>query len=288
MRKASSERRIGKKKDLPPLKSPSAILGVENPFLAHSTSLSELTALVQSKSATWLETPPPGATGDISAPLPPHKAAQAVRDEKAAAKARKLPTIQEALAAAGVPIEPVASPLELSPFEDRSLSYWLPEEWMKQAVGTDGVFRPLLGKGLHSKTNSWTAILVHSYDSAAGLYEIEWKDAPPGTPRERLIPLDVFIVGDDPVRFASRVAAAHQRRQYAEGLIRFHLYVHNMPTERLPTMDETFPAWRMVERAIPGVLDPPVETSMKAAVDALVAESRRDFLLCENEVIFNR
>merc|ERR1719387_3295314 len=100
MRRASSDRRLGKsKKDLPPLKSPSELLGVENPYLAHSTSLSELTALVQSKSATWLSSPPPGASGDVTAPLPPHKAAQALRNEKAAAKARKLPTIDEALAA---------------------------------------------------------------------------------------------------------------------------------------------------------------------------------------------
>ena len=53
-------------------------------------------------------------------------------------------------------------------------------------------------EGHHPTTGSWTACLVHSYDPVECKYEIEWKDAKKAA-REKLIPLDVFIVGDDTV-----------------------------------------------------------------------------------------
>ena len=40
-------------------------------------------ALVKSNSATWLSPPPPGASGNVTAPLPPHKAARVSRASRA-------------------------------------------------------------------------------------------------------------------------------------------------------------------------------------------------------------
>jgi dynein heavy chain len=285
MRRAQSDKKLQKGgKALPPLKSPSQLLGVENPYLAHSTSLNELASLVGSKSSTWLQTPPPGSSNEAAPPVLPQKAAAAKRAEKQAAANRVPPTLDEALAAAGVPTEPTGM-LELQAFDDKALATRLPTEWMELGYDKEGKFLPLLAKAVYHVTGTWQRCVVHSYSEKANTYEIEWLDLKPGTPRENPPPIEVFIEGDSQVAFAKRVAAAHQRRAWAEGLVRFHLYVGSMPVDRLPTLDETFPAEKLVAKACAGFeLTPALEPE----AEALIAETRKDFLLVENEVIFKR
>lgn len=58
----------------------------------------------------------------------------------------------------------------------------------------------------------------------------------------------LMFYAENPETFADRVAEAFRSRSEVEAMVRFHLYVDNMPTEGLSELDPASLA-RMVERA---------------------------------------
>jgi hypothetical protein len=161
---------------------------------------------------------------------------------------------------------------------------------MELTVDEEGKFLPLLGKGFHQPTQSWQACLVYSFDEADGKFDCQWKDFDSSYPRSKLSPLNVFFVGDSETLFARRLKSAIERRQNAEALIRFHFYVGSMPTDRLPAMDETFPADGIVRKGLSGIKDLPENGlgDLEKTAETLVTEVRGLFFESENEVLFMR
>lgn len=53
----------------------------------------------------------------------------------------------------------------------------------------------------------------------------------------KLTRINILFDAEDPRIFANRMADAHQKRRYADSLIRYNYFVDNMPTQEIPDLD---------------------------------------------------
>ncbi|KAM0726282.1 Dynein axonemal heavy chain 1 [Formica fusca] len=141
-------------------------------------------------------------------------------------------------------------PLEL--FDDEEYDCRTADEWINLGI-IDGVRYPLpatvfVEKILHKerifdrddKTLSnlfgWFPAAITDYDNKRKLWSVFTLDA---LKRKFLLPrIYVRFYGEDPGKFAQRIANAVKQRQITETRIRYHFYLDCMLVDGMPTLDE--------------------------------------------------
>ncbi|XP_018365084.1 PREDICTED: dynein heavy chain 1, axonemal-like [Trachymyrmex cornetzi] len=140
-------------------------------------------------------------------------------------------------------------PLEL--FDDEEYDCRTTEEWINLGI-IDGIRYPLPAtvfveriidkKKIFDRYNilnnlyGWFHAAVTDYNNEQKLWTVLTLD---GLKRKFLLPrIYIRFFGEDPRKFAKRVAAAVKQRQIAETSIRYHFYLDCMLVEGIPTLDE--------------------------------------------------
>ena len=131
--------------------------------------------------------------------------------------------------------KPIAAWLPLEPFDSYDFDVRNPEEWIEMAGGEMIPAMALRRSQVETGVFDWKSVLISSYDCNRHAFTGLWDD-------ETQAPVEISKINlvfgaEDPFQFAKRVAFAHQRRKYAESLIRYYFYIDNMPTEEIPTLN---------------------------------------------------
>ncbi|XP_071558365.1 dynein axonemal heavy chain 1-like [Temnothorax nylanderi] len=142
-------------------------------------------------------------------------------------------------------------PLEL--FDDEEYDCRTAEEWINLGI-INGVRYPLPAtvfieriinkKWLFDRNDNtlnnlfgWFHAAVMDYDNERNVWTVLTLD---GFKRKFLLPrIYILFFGEDPRKFAKRIAAAIKQRQIAETSIRYHFYLDCMLVEDMPTLDES-------------------------------------------------
>lgn len=142
-------------------------------------------------------------------------------------------------------------------YDDATYIFRQPEEW--KAVGF-----PLRAQCLRVHDNgsgSYQSCVVIDYDANHRKFVVRWypltealdggsASSGPAAGRspgvaaagesigDYIEPLHVYFEGEDLELYCQRVARCHQRRRYAESLIKYNFFVDNMPTNKVGTCPE--------------------------------------------------
>ncbi|XP_039313454.1 dynein heavy chain 1, axonemal [Solenopsis invicta] len=145
-----------------------------------------------------------------------------------------------------------ASYLPLELFDDEEYDCRTAEEWINLGI-INGVHYPLPATVFVERIidkkwifdhddNTWNNLYgwfnaaVMGYDNERKVWTVLTLD---GFKRKFYLPrIYIRFFGEDPKRFAKRIAAAIKQRQIAETSIRYHFYLDCMPVEGMLTLDE--------------------------------------------------
>lgn len=129
--------------------------------------------------------------------------------------------------------------LALEHFDDTEFDTHTPQEWLELATDHRGTVRPLAAKALRLRSNgtgTWRPAFVQGFDEEQQRFVVRW-DGDLHKRTELLSRLRVLLMAEDPVRFADRLAAAHEARRHAEARIKYNFVIDSMPTVDAPTMN---------------------------------------------------
>eukprot|EP00762_Andalucia_godoyi_P002130 ANDGO_02526.mRNA.1 Dynein-1-beta heavy chain len=165
--------------------------------------------------------------------------------------------------------------LPLEAFDNTDFDVRNPEEWVE-------VEQParILQWNEDTQTGAWKDCIVFAYDPKQMMYiaRIEGDYVAFRVPR-----INCYFKTEDPARFADRVAFAHHARAQAEAVLRYNLYIDNMPTDDIPPMPE---------RQIASVLRLSFNTQRLVAaqprlnIQELVDESSVEYCRAMNRIVF--
>lgn len=98
--------------------------------------------------------------------------------------------------------------LELEFFDDVSFDDNDNEEWMNRQTDEEGVFHPLMGRGLHVDNEGikkYKQLIIEKYDDKTEKFEGKWKHSNKAFKLHRLY---ICLDSEDPRKYALRVANA--------------------------------------------------------------------------------
>ena len=206
------------------------------------------------------------------------------RQEKLFASLR----IEDLLTQEGVDYSvPAKSWLPLEPFDLEDYNVRNNEEWIDLGKDSGGEYNSVPGVGLfrdpaNPLTGTWKPVIIHAYDTGKKVFSGNWDDqimAPC-----QLSKINLLFRGEDPYRFAKRVAAAQRERQLAEDLIKYNFYIDNMPTDEIPTLDSDQKA-RLLNKA---TCIPLLERKYNPENSPIILEITLDFARTMNKIIFDK
>ncbi|KAL6436551.1 hypothetical protein ACFW04_004787 [Cataglyphis niger] len=180
-------------------------------------------------------------------------------------------------------------PLEL--FDDEEYDCRTAEEWINLGI-IDGIRYPLpaivfVEKILHKerifdrddKTLSnlfgWFNAAVTNYDNKRKLWSVLTLDT---FKRKFLLPrIYIRFYGEDPRKFAQRIANAVKQRQITESRIRYQFYLDCMPVDSMPTLDEKQQEAIIFSATLQGSMK--CESECIPSVDEILLDYRR--VMCD-------
>jgi hypothetical protein len=131
--------------------------------------------------------------------------------------------------------KPIAAWLPIEPFDNFEFDVRNPEEWIQLANGEMIPALALHRSQVETGVFDWKPVLITSYDSGRKIFAGIWDDEHESS--VEISKINLVFKAEDPFQFSKRVGFAHQRRKYAESLIRYYFYIDNMPTEEIPTLN---------------------------------------------------
>ena len=131
--------------------------------------------------------------------------------------------------------KPIAAWLPIEPFDNDDFDVRNPEEWIAMAKGDLIPALALHRSQVETGVFDWKLVLISSYDASKRLFLGIWDDEMQNS--VEISKINLVFSSEDPFTFCKRVSYAHQRRKYAESLIRYYFYIDNMPTEEIPTLN---------------------------------------------------
>ncbi len=176
--------------------------------------------------------------------------------------------------------------LPLLPYDDKTLVFRFPEEW--SSIGL-----PLKGYSLRVYPNgsgSYQPCVVTQFDAETGMFWLKWlRDLDLDDPEasETLVqdPFYVYFEGEDLSLYARRVGACHQRRRWAESLLKYSFCIESMPTERISTCPR-----HVLDRISDAALNTTSlqEGREELGVENLCIEVCNLYSLSQNKIIFDK